>query len=194
MATIGEQAPNFKAKMYHPQNEEFGEIDLKDLRGKWVVMAFHPADFTFTCATDLEAFSNRYEDFKQENAVILAISTDSIFSHKMWVTTSPRVQKVKFPMIGDAKKEITNTYGFLGEDGLARRGVVILDPDGVIQYTAQFNRRLGKDVDHIWRSFLGLKHIYEHPGTEESFDIIPANWKPGKKPRKVNVPKDVGRY
>ncbi|NIQ07217.1 MAG: peroxiredoxin [Candidatus Korarchaeota archaeon] len=194
MIEVGEKAPDFKAEMYHPQKEEFNELSLQNLKGKWVIMAFHPGDFTFVCATDLEEFARKYEAFESENAEILAISTDTVFTHKMWVETSPRVKKVTYPMVGDVKKDISRKYGFLSEEGHARRGIVIVDPDGVVQYISIFNRRLGKDVNHIYRSFMGLKHIHKYPGTEEEFDIIPANWEPGKEAMHVKLPEDVGKF
>ena len=192
MIEVGEKAPEFETQIYDPEKEEVDELNLRDLRGKWTVMTFHPGDFTFVCATDLEGFAEKYEDFKEENAEVLAVSTDTVFSHKMWVETSPRVSKVQYPILEDIKKDISKAYGFLGEGGMTKRGTVIVDPDGVVQYVSVFNDRLGKDVDHIYRALKGIKHVYENPGTEKKFDIIPANWEPGEEPKEITIPDSIG--
>ncbi|MFB6216405.1 MAG: peroxiredoxin, partial [Candidatus Aenigmatarchaeota archaeon] len=167
MIEVGDKAPEFEARMYHPEKEETSEITLKELRGKWVVMTFHPGDFTFVCATDVESFAKKYDEFKENNAEVLAISTDTVFSHKVWSETSPRVQKVQYPMVEDINKNISSAYGFLEEGGMTKRGTVIVDPDGVVQYISVFNDRLGKDVEHVLKSLKGLKHIHENPGDED---------------------------
>ena len=192
MIDIGEKAPEFKARIYDPEQKQVDEISLQDLKGKWVVMTFHPGDFTFVCATDLEGFAERYEDFKKENAEVLAISTDTVFSHKVWAETSPRVRKVEYPIVEDIKKDISSAYGFLDDNGMTMRGTVIVDPEGVVQYFSVFNDKLGKDVDHIYTALKGLKHIHENPGTEDEFDVIPANWESGDEPMKINMPEDIG--
>lgn len=117
MINIGDKAPQFKAQMYDPTNKQIKKLDLKDLRGQWVVMTFHPGDFTFVCATDIEGFAERYDEFQEANAEVLAISTDTVFSHKMWTETSPRVKKAQYPLVEDIKKDISSSYGFLGDDG-----------------------------------------------------------------------------
>ncbi len=194
MIEIGKPAPDFTAKAFFPAEKKIKQIKLSDYRGKWVVLTFHPGDFTFVCATDLEAFQAYYDKFKALNAEILAISEDSIYSHKVWWETSPRVKKVTYPLVEDIKKEIATAYGFLNADtGMTRRGTVIIDPDGNVQYISVFNDRLGKDVKHVLNALKGLKYIYEHPGTSEEFDIIPANWEEGVPVIKIRVPDDIGK-
>lgn len=194
MIEVGKDAPDFEARAFFPTERRIKKLRLSDLRGKWVIMTFHPGDFTFVCATDLEAFQSYYEKFKAENAEILAISTDSIFSHKMWWETSPRVSKVRYPLVEDLKKEISSSYGFLNEEsGMTRRGTVIVDPDRKVQYIAVFNDRLGKDVMHIYKALKGLKYIYDHPPTGEGFEIIPAGWEPGKPSISIKLPDDIGK-
>jgi len=195
MIEVGKEAPEFEAKAYFPTEQKIKTIKLSDYKGKWVILTFHPADFTFVCATDLEAFANYYEKFKKEGAEILGISVDSIFSHKVWVETSPRVKKVQYPLVEDIKREISTKYGFLNEKtGLTKRGTVIINPDGVIEYIAIFNDRLGKDVNHIYNSFIALKYLYKNPPTPEGFEIIPAGWKEGDEPLKVKIPFDIGKF
>ncbi|MBO3802014.1 MAG: peroxiredoxin [Thermoproteota archaeon] len=194
MIEVGAPAPDFSAKAFFPKENKIKSIKLSDYKGKWVILTFHPGDFTFVCATDLEAFQSRYSDFSKNNVEILAVSTDSIYSHVVWWKTSPRVSKVEYPLVEDQKKEISSQYGFLNNiTGMTKRGTVIIDPDGVIQYISSFNDRLGKDVGHIYNAFLGLKYIYEHPAKPEEFDIIPADWKPGKEVLNIKLPRDIGQ-
>jgi len=193
MIEVGEKAPDFNEKTFYPKQMQIKPLDSRDYRGKWLILTFHPGDFTFVCATDLEGFAEKHEEFEKENAEVLAVSTDTVFSHKVWYETSERVGKVQYPMVEDIKKNISRAYGFLGDDGMTKRGTVIIDPDGVVQYVSVFHNRLGKDVDHIYNSFKGLKHLYNNPGTDDRFDIIPACWRDGEEPMKINVPDDVGR-
>ncbi|PMP94027.1 MAG: peroxiredoxin, partial [Nitrososphaera sp.] len=168
MIEIGSPAPNFTANAFFPAENAVRKLSLSELRGKWVVMTFHPGDFTFVCATDLQAFQNYYDRFKAEGAEILAISTDSVYSHKVWWETSPRVSKVRYPLVEDISKSISSAYGFLNsQTGMTRRGTVIVDPDGNVQYVSVFNDRLGKDVGHVYNAFQGLKYIYSHPGSPQ---------------------------
>ena len=95
---IGSEAYDFTEKAYFPETDEIKDVNLKDYRKKWVVLTFYPGDFTFVCATDIEALMKRYDEFKRLNAEVFAISTDTVYSHKGWVKTSPRVSKSKIPM------------------------------------------------------------------------------------------------
>ncbi len=195
MLEIGKPAPEFEARAYFPDEKKIKSVKLSDYKGKWVILTFHPADFTFVCATDLEAFAHYHDKFKKEGAEILAISVDSVFSHKVWVETSPRAKKVKYPLIEDIKREISIKYGFLNEEtGLTKRGTVIINPDGVVEYISVFNDRLGKDVNHIYNALLALKYLYKNQPKPEGFEIIPAGWKEGEETLKVNLPDDIGRF
>ncbi|MEM0075832.1 MAG: peroxiredoxin [Conexivisphaerales archaeon] len=191
---IGKEAPDFHAKVYFPETKEIKEINLSQYKGKWVVLTFYPGDFTFVCATDLEAITQRYDDFKKANAQVFAISTDSVYSHKAWSDTSPRVSKSSVPLIEDFNKEITSVYGFLNsETGAARRGLVIIDPEGRLQYYAVFNDALGKDIDHIINALNGLRIIHDTPVEQGHICIIPANWKQGQKPMEIDIVNDIGK-
>ncbi len=193
---IGSEAYDFTEKAYFPETDEIKDVNLKDYRKKWVVLTFYPGDFTFVCATDIEALMKRYDEFKRLNAEVFAISTDTVYSHKGWVKTSPRVSKSKIPMIQDPKKDITMEYGFLNsETGGARRGFVIIDPDGKIQYYAAFNDALGKDINHMLFALKGLKTIHEAKETKGHICIIPAIAEPTKEVKKmdIDIVKDIGK-
>jgi len=194
MVTVGDKAPEFESKAYFPAEKKVSNIKLSDYKGKWVLLTFHPGDFTFVCATDLEAFQAFYDKFKENNAEVLAISTDSIYSHKMWVETSPRVGKVKFPLVDDLKKEISATYGFLNQvSGMTRRGTVIIDPDGIVRFIEIQDDRLGKDLTHIYNAFINLKYLYEHPPKPDEFEIIAANKGEGFHNITIRIPDSIGK-
>ena len=129
---VGQQAPDFSATAVIDQ--EFKDIRLSEYRGKYVVLFFYPLDFTFVCPTEITAFSDRYSDFSSKNTEVLGVSVDSQFSHLAWIQT-PRKQggigDVSYPLIADLKKEISVAYNVLDEDeGVALRGLFIIDPDG----------------------------------------------------------------
>lgn len=191
---IEEQAPDIKAKGWFPELQKIKEFKLSDYKDKWLILAFYPGDFTFVCATDIEAFMSSYDEFKKNGAEIIAISTDSVYSHKAWSETSPRVKESKIPLIEDFNKKISTDYGFLNNDtGAARRGSVIIDPEGKIQYVSIHNDALGKDVDHIFTSFMALKYIRDTPSAEGHVCAIPANWKLGKRTLDIDIVKDIGK-
>ena len=191
---IGEKAPEIQAKCYFPKDADIKEYKLSDDKGKWVVLTFYPGDFTFVCATDVEAFTEKYDDFAKNGAVIYGISTDSIFSHKEWAETSPRVKQSKIPLIEDFNKKTAEAYGFLNkETGAARRGTVIIDPDGNVQYISIHNDALGKDAEHIFTAFMALKYIRDTPVEKGHICAIPANWKPGKEALNIDTVKDIGK-
>jgi len=189
---IGDKVDEEELKVYYPKDDKIDSVKLP-LKGKWNVMAFYPGDFTFVCATDVEELEKKYADFKKDDAEVFSISADSIFSHREWAKTSPRVSKSEIPLAADFNKSLITKYGFLNkETGAARRGLVIVDPEGKLQYCAVFNDNLGKDVDHIYTAFEGLKFIHDTPNTAGHMCAIPANWKKGKETLNVDLVKDIG--
>lgn len=194
MIRVGEIAPGIEANAYFPMEDKIDKVSLAKNNGKWVILTFYPGDFTFVCATDIDAFMRRYADFKKNGAVLYAISADSVYSHRVWAQTSPRVQKSVIPMIEDMSKKVFVDYGFLDEGtGTSMRGVVIIDPDGRIQYFSIFNSALGKDAEHIFNAFMGLKYLRDNKAEAGKAYAIPAGWKPGEKPLKYNTVKDIGK-
>lgn len=194
MMKIGGSAPDITAKAYFPIDGKMRRISFADSKGKWVILTFYPGDFTFVCATDIDAFMTKYADFKKNGAVLYAISTDSVYSHRVWAQTSPRVRKSMIAMIGDLKGRITAAYGLLNEStGAAMRGVVIIDPDRKVQYLSVFNDGLGKDAVHIFNAFMGLKYMRDHKAGGGKVCAIPAGWKPGDRPLEYDPVKDIGK-
>ncbi len=190
---IDEKFEEMEANSYFPKEDKIERVSIPK-KGKWNILTFYPGDFTFVCATDIEAFMGIYDEFKKNDAEVFAISTDSVFSHKGWAEASPRVQKSSIPMVEDFNKEISRKLGLLNEkSGQARRAVVIIDPEGNIQYMAAFNNNLGKDAEHVLNAFLGLKYLEDHPAKEGHMCAIPANWRKGKDALDIDVVKDIGK-
>jgi peroxiredoxin 1 len=177
LAKIGKPAPDFKATAV--VDGSFKDISLKEYKGKYVVLFFYPLDFTFVCPTEIIAFSDRIEEFRQINCEILACSTDSHFSHLAWVNTSRKqggLGKMNIPLLADKNMEISNKYGVLKDDeGIAFRGLFIIDHHGTLRQITINDLPVGRSVDET------LRLVQAFQFTDKHGEVCPANWKPGKK-------------
>lgn len=166
---VGKKAPCFKMNAVSGDGENFTKVSLEDYKGKWLIMFFYPLDFTFVCPTEITAYSKRYEEFKKEGAEVLSVSTDSEYSHQAWINSS--LGKLSFKMASDFTKEASRNYGVLvEEDGLALRGLFIIDPDSVVRYAVIHDLNVGRSVDETLRVLQALK----------SGGLCPIDWKPGE--------------
>jgi len=166
---VGSLAPPFTLDAV--VNLEFKKISLSDYKGKWVVLFFYPADFTFVCPTEIKGFNKSLAEFNKANAEVLAISVDSKFSHLAWIK-SGALDKLDYPLLSDFSKQISRDYSVLDlETSTARRGLFIIDPNGVIQYRVVHSDKVGRSVEETLRVLKALQ-------TEE---LCPINWKPGDK-------------
>jgi peroxiredoxin (alkyl hydroperoxide reductase subunit C) len=175
---VGQAAPDFTATAVVDQ--EFKTIKLSDYRGKYVVLFFYPLDFTFVCPTEIIAFSDRYEEFSKLNTEVLGASVDSVFSHLAWVQTERKqggLGDIAYPLVADIKKEISAAYNVLDpEEGIALRGLFIIDKDGVIQHSTINNLSFGRSVDETLRTLKALQYVQSHPD-----EVCPAGWQEGDK-------------
>ena len=133
MSLVGKEIIEFSAQAYH--NGEFITVTDEDVKGKWAVFCFYPADFSFVCPTELGDLQEQYEALKSLGVEVYSVSTDTHFVHKAWHDDSDVVGTITYPMIGDPSHHISQGFDVLGQDGLAQRGTFIIDPDGVIQMT-----------------------------------------------------------
>ncbi len=178
---IGKTAPDFTAEVYH--DDKVKKISLKSLRGKWVVLAFYPADFTFVCPTELGELADNYATFKKMNAEILSISTDTAFVHKAWHNESATIKKIKYPMIADPTHEICKSYGTLIEEqGLSWRATVIIDPTGIVKWFEKHDNSIGRSTAEILRKLQAAQYVAKHPG-----EVCPVSWTPGNKTLKPGL-------
>ncbi|NJM70765.1 MAG: peroxiredoxin [Scytonema sp. RU_4_4] len=175
---VGQQAPDFTATAVVDQ--EFQTLKLSDYRGKYVVLFFYPLDFTFVCPTEITAFSDRHEEFKNLNTEILGVSVDSEFSHLAWIQTDRKsggVGDLNYPLVSDIKKEVSAAYNVLDPAaGVALRGLFILDKEGVLQHATINNLAFGRNVDETLRTLQAIQHVQSHPD-----EVCPAGWQPGDK-------------
>ena len=174
---VGQEAPIFSASAVIDQ--EFKDINLSDFRGKWVVLFFYPLDFTFVCPTEITAFSDRYSDFSSLNTEILGVSVDSKHCHLAWIQT-PRneggIGDINYPLISDLKREISQAYNVLNEDGEADRGLFLINPEGIVMHTTVNKAPVGRNVDESLRILQGYQYVAKNPD-----EVCPANWTPGEK-------------
>jgi peroxiredoxin (alkyl hydroperoxide reductase subunit C) len=175
MSIINTEVKPFKATAFRAG--KFVPVSEADLKGKWSVVFFYPADFTFVCPTELEDLAKNYADFQKLGAEIYAVSTDTHFAHKAWHDTSPAIRQIEFPMIGDPTGTITRNFGVMIEEaGLADRGTFVIDPNGRIQIVEINAGGVGRDAKELLRKVKAAKYVHEHPG-----EVCPAKWKEGDK-------------
>lgn len=175
MIKINDKAPDFTAKAFH--NERIVNIKLDDYKGKWVVLFFYPADFTFVCPTELGELADKYEEFKGLNTEILSVSTDTEFVHKAWHDASETIKKIQFPMVADPTGKISKDYGvYIEEEGLALRGSFVIDPDGILKAYEVHDSSIGRSATELIRKIQAAQFVRENGG-----EACPANWHPGEK-------------
>ena len=181
MVKIGEKVSDFAAEVY--LNDETKKIKISDYKGKWVVIIFYPADFTFICPTELEEAADMYELFKKEGAEIISVSVDSVFVHKAWHDHSKAISKIKYPMLSDPTGKICKEFGtYIEEEGLSLRGSFIIDPDGVLKAFEMNDNSIGRNIKELFRKLQAAKFVRESHGL-----VCPASWEPGKKTLKPGL-------
>ncbi len=174
MVQIGQEIPDLEMEAFH--NEEIKSIKLSDYRGKWVVLIFYPADFTFTCPTELEEAADYYEEFKKLGAEIMSVSTDTVFVHKAWHDQSPAIRKVKFPMLADPTGRLCREFGtYIEEEGISLRGSFIIDPDGILSAFEVHANNIGRSAKELLRKLQAAVFVREHKE-----QVCPASWEPGE--------------
>jgi alkyl hydroperoxide reductase subunit AhpC len=173
-AKVGHPAPDFTMKTTADIGKLQSRATLADYRGQWLVLFFYPLDFTFVCPTEILALSDRYEEFAELGADILGVSTDSVYAHRAWINT-PRDQNgiagLSYPLASDITKQVAQNYGVLVDDeGIALRGLFIIDPNGVLQYSVVHNLNIGRSVDETLRVLEAL----------QTGGLCGADWQPGQ--------------
>ena len=179
MVKINQPAPGFELDAY--DGKDFVKVNLDQYKGKWAVIFFYPADFTFVCPTELGELADNYPTFKDMNVEILVASSDTHFCHKAWHDSSPMIGKIQFPMLADPTGKLLEDYGVMITDeaednGLARRGTFIIDPDGIVKSMEYNDNSIGRSSAELLRKLQAAQYTREHGG-----EVCPMNWKPGEK-------------
>jgi peroxiredoxin (alkyl hydroperoxide reductase subunit C) len=178
---INQKIPDLEAEAFH--NNEIKKIKLSDYQGKWLVLVFYPADFTFVCPTELEELADNYPAFQKEGAEILSVSKDTAFVHKAWHDQSPAIKKIKYPMVADPTGVICREFGtYIEEEGLSVRATFIIDPEGKVKAMDLHDNSIGRSAQEILRKLQAAKFVSEHSG-----QVCPANWHPGEKTLKPGL-------
>jgi NADH-dependent peroxiredoxin subunit C len=175
MSLINTEVKPFKATAYH--NGKFVPVSNEDLKGKWSVFVFYPADFTFVCPTELGDLADQYAAFKDLGVEIYGVSTDTHFTHKAWHDTSETIAKVKYPLVADPTGTLTRNFDvMIEEEGLALRGTFVIDPQGKIKLCEIHDNGIGRDAKELLRKVQAAQYVASHPG-----EVCPAKWTPGAK-------------
>lgn len=175
MSLINTDIKPFKAQAF--KDGKFVTVSDTDLKGKWSVVFFYPADFTFVCPTELEDLADNYAEFQKLGVEIYSVSTDTHFAHKAWHDTSPAIKKIKYTMVGDPTLAISRNFDVLIEEaGLADRGTFVIDPSGKIQIVEITAGGIGRDAVELLRKVKAAQYVASHPG-----EVCPAKWKEGEK-------------
>jgi len=174
MAMINSEIKPFQATAYH--DGKFVEVSDADVKGKWAVFFFYPADFTFVCPTELGDLADKYDEFKARDVEIYSVSTDTHFTHKAWHASSETIGKIRYPMIGDPTGRITRDFDVMRENqGLADRGTFVVDPDGVIQVMEITAEGVGRSASELLRKLKAAQYVRAHPD-----EVCPAAWEEGE--------------
>ena len=174
MGIIGSSLKPFTATAY--KQGKFVEISDADVKGKWGVFFFYPADFTFVCPTELEDLADIYPTLQGMDVEVFSVSTDTHFSHKAWHDSSPAIGKINYYMLGDPSGEVTNNFDAMRPGvGLADRATFLVDPDGVIQFMEITSEGVGRNASELLRKVKAAQYVAAHPG-----EVCPAKWEEGE--------------
>ncbi len=182
--------PEFEMDAYDAKTGHYTTVKSSDYKGKWTVVCFYPADFTFVCPTEIAAMNAHYDEFQAMNVEILAVSVDSKFSHKRFAETEPILKGLKLTMGADSNQEVSRAFGVLvEEEGVALRGRFLFNPDGVCVAQEVQADSVGRNVKEFIRQIQAWQHA------SKTGEVCPAGWRPGKKTLPVNtdVEKMTGR-
>lgn len=181
MVKIGHPVPDFEFEAF--QDDKVKKLRFSDYKGKWLVLFFYPADFTFVCPTELEELADCYKECVDLDAEILSMSADTVFVHKAWHDTSPAIKKIEFPMGSDPAGRLSRAFGtyiegdmldHTDDEGLSLRGTFIIDPDGVVRAMEMHDNAIGRSAKELVRKLQAAQFVREHGG-----QVCPAEWKPG---------------
>ena len=175
MALINTTIKPFSATAY--KEGKFVDITDADVKGKWAIFFFYPADFTFVCPTELEDLADSYSTLQGLGVEVFSVSTDTHFSHKAWHDTSPAIGKINYYMVGDQSGVITNNFDVMRPGvGLADRATFLIDPEGVIQFMEITSEGVGRNAAELLRKVKAAQYVASHPG-----EVCPAKWHEGEK-------------
>lgn len=176
---IGDRVPDFDIEVYLPEKKDFGRIKLSEVssKGKWMILFFYPADFTFVCPTELAEMAEKYHIIKEQGAELISLSTDTHYVHMSWQQSEKLLKDVSFPMGADPTHKLAKTFSVYDDaSGTAFRGTFLIDPDMKLVASEVNYFSVGRSADELMRKLMAFKHVRENP-----VHACPARWKPGEK-------------
>ncbi|EFZ36749.1 peroxiredoxin [Hoylesella oralis ATCC 33269] len=178
---INAQVPEFKVQAF--QNGNFKTVSNEDIKGKWAIFFFYPADFTFVCPTELEDLQDKYEELKSMGVEVFSVSCDTHFVHKAWHDTSERIKKLQYTMLADPLAVLSRGFGVYKEDeGLSYRGTFLVNPEGQIKVAEVQDNSIGRNAEELLRKVAAAQFVASHEG-----EVCPAKWKQGKETLKPSI-------
>jgi len=184
------EMPEFKMEAFNAETGKFITVSSDQYKGKWAVICFYPADFTFVCPTEIAAMNAKLDEFRKMGVEVLAVSTDTQFSHKRFVETEPLLKGLRMTIAADPTGQVSRSFGVMIEDeGVALRGRFIVNPDGIVVTEETMAPSVGRNVHELIRQIQAWQHAYK------TGEVCPANWQVGKKTLPVNkeIEKLTGR-
>lgn len=179
---VRREMPQFTMDAYDAKTGHYVTVSSEDYKGKWSVICFYPADFTFVCPTEIAAMNAKYDEFQKLGVEILAVSVDTKFSHKRFVETEPILKGLKLMMGADGNQEVSRAFGVLvEEEGVALRGRFLFNPDGICVAQEVQADSVGRNVNEFLRQVEAWQHA------TKTGEVCPAGWRPGKKTLPVNT-------
>ncbi len=183
--SIGQAVPNFEIETYDPAKGDFGKLSLEEVtsRRSWLILFFYPADFTFVCPTELDDLADKYKELKDLGCEVVAVSTDTKYSHMAWHQSEKLLEGVKYPMGADPTGKISRLFGIYDEDtGLALRGTFIINPEGKLIGSETNFYNVGRNAEELLRKVQANTYLVNHPE-----EVCPAKWRKGEKTLKPSA-------
>ena len=178
---INSLLPEFNVQAF--QNGEFKTVTNEDVKGKWAVFFFYPADFTFVCPTELVDLAEKYEELKKMGVEVYSVSCDTHFVHKAWHDVSDSIKKINYPMLADPLGVLAKGFGvFIEEAGMAYRGTFVVDPEGKIKIAEIQDNSIGRNAEELVRKVAAAQFVASNPG-----EVCPAKWKQGAQTLKPSI-------
>ncbi|EFA43473.1 peroxiredoxin [Hallella bergensis DSM 17361] len=178
---INAQIPEFKVQAF--QKGEFKTVSNEDIKGKWAIFFFYPADFTFVCPTELVDLAGKYEELKKMGVEVFSVSCDTHFVHKAWYDTSDSIKKINYTMLADPLAVLAKGFGvYKADEGVAYRGTFLVDPEGKIKIAEIQDNSIGRNADELVRKVSAAQFVESHPG-----EVCPAKWKQGEETLKPSI-------
>ncbi len=177
MFIIDQKFPDFLLEAFFPATSETGVVSSKRLLGEWLILFFYPADFTFVCPTELADLNRRYAEFKKYKAEVVAVSTDTVYTHKAWLETEKLLEGIAYPLASDHNGKLSRELGIYDETkGLAQRAVFVIDPKGFLRAVEIVGDKIGRSAGEVLRKLKALYFVENNPGL-----VCPASWDEGEK-------------